>query len=140
MRRALCLNHAEFKLTDEVLEKSIGRAKQAGLEVLACAETAERAEAIANMRIKPDMIAIEPPELIGGDISVSTANPADNHGNCIKDQGHSTGDKDFMWRRNKNKAGCRDCSKAGRKWGFCRIWVIKVADKEKAISELAKGL
>ena len=51
--RGTVLNHAEFKLTDAVLERCIARAKQAGLEVLACAETVERAEAIARMGVKP---------------------------------------------------------------------------------------
>lgn len=70
------LNHAERKLSNDVLEKSIARAKNLGLMVLACAETAERAKLIASFRVKPDFIAIEPPELIGGEISVSTAKPS----------------------------------------------------------------
>ena len=43
------------------------------MRTVACANDATTAQALAAFR--PDMIAIEPPELIGGDISVSTAQP-----------------------------------------------------------------
>ncbi|MBI5884841.1 triose-phosphate isomerase, partial [archaeon] len=69
------LNHAENKRDNEFLQKAIARAKEVGLEVLVCAESIERAKQIAAFPLKPDFIAVEPPELIGGDISVSTANP-----------------------------------------------------------------
>ncbi|MEM1816392.1 MAG: triose-phosphate isomerase, partial [Desulfurococcaceae archaeon] len=43
------------------------------LEVLACADVPETGAAIAVLR--PDMVAVEPPELIGTGISVSKAKP-----------------------------------------------------------------
>jgi triosephosphate isomerase len=67
------LNHSEKKLTLPLLKKSIARAKQAGLLTLACAATPKEAADIAAL--KPDFITIEPPELIGGTVSVSTAKP-----------------------------------------------------------------
>jgi triosephosphate isomerase len=67
------LNHSEKKLTFPVLKKSVERAKKAGLLTLVCAATPEEAKKIAEL--KPDFIAIEPPELIGGNISVSKAKP-----------------------------------------------------------------
>ncbi|MFA6305954.1 MAG: triose-phosphate isomerase [Candidatus Gracilibacteria bacterium] len=67
------LNHAEFQLEDEVLEKCIEAAKRAGLFVVACANDPERAAKISGF--DPDLVAVEPPELIGGDRSVSKAEP-----------------------------------------------------------------
>lgn len=67
------LNHSEKKLAMPALARSIERARQAGLLTLACAATPAEAKRISAFR--PDMIAIEPPELIGGDVSVSTAKP-----------------------------------------------------------------
>ncbi|MBW6451545.1 MAG: triose-phosphate isomerase [DPANN group archaeon] len=67
------LNHSERKITLENLEKSIKRAKDLGLIIIACADTPDEAEAIAAF--SPDYIAVEPPELIGGDISISTSKP-----------------------------------------------------------------
>jgi len=67
------LNHSEKKLAFPVLKKSVERAKKAGLLTLVCAATPDEAKKIAEL--KPDFIAIEPPELIGGNISVSKAKP-----------------------------------------------------------------
>ncbi len=67
------LNHSEKKLSPASIGKSIERAKKAGLITIVCAATPSEAKRIAAL--KPDMIAIEPPELIGGSVSVSTAKP-----------------------------------------------------------------
>jgi len=67
------LNHSERRLSMEVLKLSIKRAKEAGLYVVACAKDPQEGAEIAFMG--PDLVAVEPPELIGGDISVSTAKP-----------------------------------------------------------------
>ena len=40
---------------------------------LVCAESVDKAKRVAVF--SPDFIAVEPPELIGGDISVTSANP-----------------------------------------------------------------
>ncbi len=67
------LNHSEKKLAFPQLKQSIDRAKQVRLTTLVCAATPAEAKKIAAL--KPDFIAIEPPELIGGTVSVSTAKP-----------------------------------------------------------------
>ena len=68
------LNHAEHQLSMEILGKTIEKCKQVGLFTLVCAENAQKGAEIMG-QFHPDMIAVEPPELIGGDISVSTARP-----------------------------------------------------------------
>jgi len=67
------LNHSEHKLKFDVLKKTIKACRENRLVVVACASTPEEAEKIA--KLKPDYIAIEPPELIAGKISVSEAKP-----------------------------------------------------------------
>ena len=57
------LNHAEKKLTLEVIGKTIIRAKEVGLLTIVCGDTIEELQAIA--RLNPDMIVAEPTELIG---------------------------------------------------------------------------
>ncbi len=69
------LNHAENKRDNSFLSKAVERAKQAGLLVMACAENTIRAKQIASFPVKPDLIAVEPPDLIGGKLSVSAAKP-----------------------------------------------------------------
>ncbi|MCK5234533.1 MAG: triose-phosphate isomerase [Candidatus Aenigmarchaeota archaeon] len=67
------LNHAERKIDHRILKNSISFAKEKGLAVIACADSVKEAREIAHFN--PDYIAVEPPELIGGDISVSTSKP-----------------------------------------------------------------
>ncbi|MBI2580527.1 triose-phosphate isomerase [Candidatus Woesearchaeota archaeon] len=67
------INHAEHKITD--IAKRIATAKAASLATVVCAADVAEAKAIAGMNPAPDYIAIEPPELIGGKVSVSKAKP-----------------------------------------------------------------
>jgi triosephosphate isomerase len=67
------INHSENPLSLEEVEKCIARAKKCGLVTVCCAPNPKAVERIARMG--PDYVAVEPPELIGGTISVSTAKP-----------------------------------------------------------------
>lgn len=67
------LNHATKKVGLENVRKTVERAKGAGFELIVCADSLQEAEKIAAFR--PTAIAVEPPELIGTGISVSTAKP-----------------------------------------------------------------
>lgn len=67
------LNHAEYPIGNESIIKSIERCREVGLFTVLCAATPEIAKEF--MKFRPDLIAVEPPELIGGDISVSKAGP-----------------------------------------------------------------
>jgi len=67
------INHSEKKLRFNDLKKTIKKAKELDLLTIVCAATPEEAKKIASL--KPDFIAIEPPELIGSNISVSQAKP-----------------------------------------------------------------
>ncbi|MGQ9759772.1 MAG: triose-phosphate isomerase [Candidatus Methanomethylicaceae archaeon] len=67
------LNHSERRLRIDVIEDSIIRCKSLGLVTCVCANNATIAKALSTL--KPEMLAIEPPELIGSGISVSKARP-----------------------------------------------------------------
>ena len=134
------LNHAEFKLTNEVLERCIARAKGMDLEVLACAETVKRAERIAKMRVKPDMIAIEPPELIGGDVSVSTANPEIVRETVQRIKRIAPGIMVLCGAGIRTRQDVETAIRLGTGGVLLASGVVKAADKEKTITELARGL
>lgn len=68
------LNHAEHKLKLADLKASLAAAEAAGLWTLLCADSLTEARRLA--KFKPTAIAIEPPELIGGNVSVTSADPA----------------------------------------------------------------
>lgn len=67
------IGHSERPLGLDEIEATVRRAREAGLIQVVCADSVERGKAIAP--IKPDMIAIEPPELIGTGVPVSRARP-----------------------------------------------------------------
>lgn len=67
------INHSEDQYQQKEIQKAIERARKIGISSIVCAKNSETAKKIAGY--KPDCIAVEPPELIGGDISVSTAKP-----------------------------------------------------------------
>ncbi|BAN90435.1 triose-phosphate isomerase [Aeropyrum camini] len=71
--KGVMVNHSEHKVTYRHLQAVVERARELGLEVLACADTPE--EAAAAALLKPAMVALEPPELIGTGIPVSRAKP-----------------------------------------------------------------
>jgi triosephosphate isomerase len=68
------VNHAEHKLPHAEVAAVVARLHANGLASLACADSLAEARALAAF--KPTMLAIEPPELIGGTVSVTTADPA----------------------------------------------------------------
>ncbi len=68
------LNHSERRLAIEEIGKRINAAKAHGLMSLCFADSIEESLKIAAFG--PEMIAYEPPELVGTGISVSTAKPS----------------------------------------------------------------
>ena len=67
------VNHSEHRLPEETIAKTIARLKEAGLESMLCTKDTE--ESVRLAKYEPTFIAVEPPELIGSGISVSTAKP-----------------------------------------------------------------
>lgn len=67
------LNHSEHQIPLDVIENSVKRAKEVDLFTCVCSDTIDKAKKIALFN--PDVIAIEPSELIGSGISVSKAQP-----------------------------------------------------------------
>lgn len=57
------LNHAEKKLTLDVVQQTIARADEVGLATIVCADTVEELTAIA--KLGPNLLVAEPTELIG---------------------------------------------------------------------------
>lgn len=67
------LNHSEHKLSFKVLKKTMERCKQVGLKTMVFANSLRGALKIE--KLKPDYLIYEPPELVGGKVSVSEAKP-----------------------------------------------------------------
>ena len=67
------INHSERRLKLADIDAAITRAQQVGLVTVICSNNSAVSAAIAAL--KPNMVAVEPPELIGTGIPVSKAKP-----------------------------------------------------------------
>jgi triosephosphate isomerase len=67
------VNHSERRLTLADIEAVVSRLREADLVSVVC--TNNVATSAAAAALGPDFVAIEPPELIGGNVSASSANP-----------------------------------------------------------------
>lgn len=67
------LNHSEHRLRLNVIKKTVKRCKALKLKTAIFAKDLAQAREIK--KLKPDYLIIEPPELVGGKVSVSKAKP-----------------------------------------------------------------
>ena len=67
------INHSERRLKLADVDAAVDAADRAGLDTCVCANNPDQIAAAAALG--PGAVAVEPPELIGGDVSVSTADP-----------------------------------------------------------------
>ncbi len=134
----LLVNHSEKTLKLFEIDFLINYARKLSMVTLACSNNINVSGAIAALN--PDMIAVEPPELIGSGISVSKAQPE-----IVK------GTVDFIKRINSNViplcgAGISSSEdvKAAIKLGTMGVLlasgVVKAKDQEKIIRSLAEAL
>jgi triosephosphate isomerase len=67
------INHSEHRVDKAAVDWYTDAATEAGLVSILCTRDAQESRLYA--RAHPSLVAVEPPELIGGDISVTTADP-----------------------------------------------------------------
>ena len=132
------VNHSERKVPRDGIRNVIARCRALGLEVVACADDVAEAEAVAALG--PDYLAVEPPDLIGGDISITTAKPE------VISQAvariHAVNPEVQVLCGAGVKTG-KDVAKAlelGAVGVLLASGVAKARDPEKALRDLAKGL
>jgi len=132
------INHSEHRLILADVDVCITRAKELGLDHIVCSNNVATSKAIAAF--SPDFVAVEPPELIGGDISVTTADP-----------GIVSSSVDAVRKVDKNvKVLCgagvkngKDVAKSielGADGVLLASGIVKAKDKEAVIRDLVSGL
>ena len=67
------LNHSEMRVQEEFISKVMNKSKTMDFPVVICAENNGEADKLS--RLTPEFIAYEPPELIGGNMSVTSSKP-----------------------------------------------------------------
>lgn len=132
------INHAEHKIGIELIKKTVERATQNKLVTVACAANVEEAKQIAK-ECNPDYIALEIPELISGNISISQADP----GAITRTISEVSKIREIPIICGAGISGREDVRKAldlGTKGVLVANFVVNAADKKKALSELVAGL
>lgn len=130
------LNHSEHRLSLDIIKNIINRNKNI-LEIIACAPTSEISAEIA--KFKPSFIAIEPPALIGGNVSVSTAQP-ELITNTVKKVKAVADIPVLCGAGVKNKEDVKIAMQLGAKGILLASGVTKAQNPEKVLRYLVSGL
>jgi len=132
------INHSEKRIPHEDIKKCVDLCKEYELVSIVCAKDNEEAKEIA--KFKPDFIAIEPPELIGGDVSVSTAKPEiiKNSVNDVKKISART--YVLCGAGVKNRDDVKKAIELGAKGILVASGVVKSENIEKSMEELIMGM
>lgn len=132
------INHSEHRLSLADIESCIKKAKELSLEQIVCTNNIETSQAAAVF--SPTFIAVEPPELIGGDISVTTADP-DIVSGSVKAV-HSINKSIFVLcgAGVKNGKDVATSIELGAQGVLLASGVVKAKDKEHVLRDLASGI
>lgn len=134
-----CLvNHSENRIPIKQIMETIALLAEAEMVSVVCVKDAKEAKKVA--KLNPDIIAIEPPKLIGGDISVTTADP-----NIIKKsvEAVQSVNKKIPVLCGAGVKDSKDVAKAielGAMGVLVASGVTKAKNQKKAIEELTKGI
>lgn len=132
------INHSEHRLKLADIDVCLTRAKELNLGQIICTNNVATSKAAAAL--KPDFVAVEPPELIGGDISVTSADP-DIVSNSVKAvQNIDSAVKVLCGAGVKNGKDVAKAIELGAEGVLLASGVVKATDKEKVIRDLAAGL
>ena len=133
----ILINHSERRLTIADIDFLVSGARERGMSTVVCTNNPKVSGAVAFL--KPDFIAMEPPELIGGDISVSTARPeaivetieAVNSVNPVSV---------LVGAGVKNGEDVRKALELGAKGVLVASGVVKAKNPKEALNELIDGM
>jgi len=127
------INHSENRIPKDQIERIVKRAKKNKLKTIICVENVK--EGVELMKLKPDFIAVEPPELIGGEISVSTANPE-----IISDAVAKIGKGNVIVGAGiKNSEDVKIAKKLGASGILLASGVTKASNPKLVLEDLVKG-
>ena len=132
------INHSEHRLILSDIDTCITRAKELDLDHIVCSNNVATSKAIAAF--SPNFIAIEPPELIGGDISVTTADPGIVSKSVESVKKIDKNVKVLCGAGVKNGQDISKAIKLGADGVLLASGVVKAIDKEKVLRDLVSGL
>jgi len=132
------INHSEHRLKLADIDVCITRAKELELDQIVCSNNIATSKAIAAF--SPNFIAVEPPELIGGDISVTSADPGIVSGSVNSVRRIDKKVKVLCGAGVKNGKDVAKAIDLGSDGVLLASGIVKAKDKEKVIRDLVSGL
>ncbi len=132
------INHSEYRIPAEDVKALVDRCRTLGLASIVCTKDANESLEYANF--KPDFIAVEPPELIGGDISVTTANPGVVRDSVAAVKKISPDTKVLCGAGVKNGADVKMALELGADGVLLASGVVKAKDQKAVVAEMLGAL
>src|SRR3989338_4262538 len=133
--KGILLNHSEHrskKLDLELLKRTISLAERLNLKTVVFARDIEEAKKIK--KLNPRYLAIEPPELIGGKISVSEDKPE-----LIKKSAKAIGKKLLVGAGIHKMEDVRVALELGASGVVVSSGIVKAKNPQKVLADLANG-
>ena len=132
------INHSERRLKLADIDECINIAKKYGLIQIVCSNNIATSKAIAALN--PDFVAVEPPELIGGDISVTTANPEIVSGTVEEVRRINRDIKILCGAGVKTGKDVKKAIELGTEGVLLASGVVKAKNREEVLMDLATGI
>lgn len=132
------INHSEHRLKLADIDYCINRAKELNLDHIVCSNNIATSKAIAAL--SPNFVAVEPPELIGGDISVTTADPEIISGSVDVVKQVDKNVRILCGAGIKNGKDVAKSIELGANGVLLASGIVKAKNKEVVIRDLASGL
>jgi len=132
------INHSEYRIPADDVKALVERCKALGLTTIVCTKDAEESKAYAQFQ--PDFIAVEPPELIGGDISVTSAKPEVVSDSVQQVKNVAPDVKVLCGAGVKNGRDVAKAIELGAEGVLLASGVVKAADQRAVLEDLVGGL
>ncbi len=136
--RGVFVNHSEKRLTRDVIQKTVERARALELKTLVCAESPRESRELA--RFAPWAVAVEPPELIGTGVSVSTARPEVVKNALVEVKNVNSSVLFFVGAGVSNLDDVRAAAQLGAEGVLLASAFVKAREPEKFLHELVEAL
>ena len=136
--KGVLVNHSEHRMKLEDIAFNMEMAKKIRLQTIACAGNVNVARALATF--KPDYVAIEPPELIGGEISVTSARPEVIKNAVDAVRGINENVEVLCGAGIKNGGDVARAVELGAKGILVASGVVKARDRKMVLEDMARAL
>ena len=131
--KGVLINHSEKRLPLAKIKETIKLCKTKKMISVVCTKTVKETETI--VKFKPDFVAIEPPELIGGKISISEAKPK-----LIEKTAKAANNVDVLCGAGVHREeDVKIAKELGAHGVLVASGIIKAKNVEREIRELLKG-